>query len=195
MKEKIWKLEDLPELKAGDCLAFRAEGLLQNSVHIVGAKSFHWAMVGEPAIDDDISVGDYSVHDSTNKGITAHLLSEYQYRHMRVYRPKMEAGLQDALKGRIMKRYLYYGDQKYDYKGVFMVTWYLLLNKLGSILKKVHLGFSVEWWVHNSHKFWCLEFNEIVLRDLWKPIVPITEPPHPGNMERSENLELIWGTY
>src|SRR3972149_6432786 len=105
-RKQIWSLDELPPLLAGDCLAFKAEGFLQNSVKIIGAKSFHWAMCGEPAVDDDISVGDYSVHDSTDKGITAHLLSEYQYRHMRVYRPKMDAGLQDPLKEKIMKRYL-----------------------------------------------------------------------------------------
>jgi len=60
--------------------------------------------------------------------------------------------------------------QRYDYKGVVMVGLWCLLRKL---------GLKVEWWEHGSSKFWCLEFNEIVLRDLWRPLVPITEPPYP----------------
>lgn len=183
---KVWNLADLPELKTADCLAFRAEGIQVFQVKIIGAITYHWGMVGERVTDDSVSAGDYSVFDSTSKGITAHLLSEYQTRHMRVYRPRMELGEQERLKELLMKRYYYYGDQRYDYKGVIMVALWTLLRKL---------RLKVEWWVHDSSKFWCLEFNEIVLRDLWKPLVPTTEPPYPTNMENSPMLELIWGTF
>lgn len=185
-KKTIWKLSELPELKVGDNLAFKATGIEVIQVKIIGAVTYHWGMVGERVVDDSMSAGDYSVFDSTSKGITAHLLSEYQSRHMRVYRPRMEPGVHVALKDHIMKRYYYYGDQHYDYKGVAMVALWCLLRKL---------GLKVEWWVHDSNKFWCLEFNEVVLRDLWKPLVPITEPPYPTNMENSSILEKIWGTF
>lgn len=185
-RKAVWKLADLPELRAGDNLAFKAEGIGAIQARIIGAVSYHWGMVGERVVDDPESTGDYSVFDSTNKGITAHLLSEYQTRHMRIYRPKMEPGVYVALKDHIMKRYYYYGDQRYDYVGVLMVALWCLLRKL---------GLSKEWWVHNSRKFWCLEFNEVVLRDLWEPLVPTDEPPYPTNMENSPKLELIWGTF
>ena len=186
LRKEIWKLNELPELRVGDSLAFKAEGIQVPMMKIIGAVSFHWGMVGEKMADDTSSIGDYSVFDSTSKGITAHLLSEYQCRHMRVYRPKMEQEVYERLKSNIIKRYYYYGDQRYDYKGVAMVALWCLLRKL---------GFGVEWWEHNSSRFWCLEFNEIVLRDLWKPIVPISEPPYPTNMENSPMLTKIWSTF
>lgn len=185
-KKTLWKLSDLPELKTADNLAFKAEGIQVPQVKIIGAVSYHWGMVGEKVVDDYVSVGDYSIFDSTSKGITAHLLSEYQYRHMRIYRPRMEPDEQERLKDLIMKRYYYYGDKHYDYRGVVMVALWCLLRKL---------GLDVEWWAHNSGQFWCLEFNEKVLSDLWKSLVPTTEPPYPTNMENSPLLEMIWDTY
>jgi len=186
-QKQIWSLDELPELRAGDCLAFKAEGYQIPVMKLIGAKSFHWAMCGRRVSDDELSTGDYSVHDSIDKGITAHLLSEYQTRHMRIYRPRMAAWQQKALEDKVMKRYLFYGDQKYDWKGVIMVGIWVILNKL--------LRINVEWWEHNSDKFWCLEFDELVWRKLWRPLVPITEPPYPTNMEQSNKLELIWGTF
>jgi hypothetical protein len=185
MSKNKWKIKDLPSLLVGDCLAFEAVGW-QKIVHITGAKSFHWAMVGQNLIADDINAGDYAVCDSIDKGITMHLLSEYQGRGMRIYRPKISTTKQMWLAPLLIKRYCYYGDQRYDWFGVLAVAAWVLLRIL---------DFNVEWWVHDSNRFWCLEFNEIVWRDLGYPLVPEDEPPHPANMENSKMLELIWGTY
>lgn len=184
--KKIWSLEDLPELKAGDNLAFKAEGIWTPLMKFIGAMSFHWAKVGDKTIDDEVSIGDYEVADSTDKGITAHLLSEYQYRHMRVYRPNYLERDFGQLKPYILKRYLYYGDQHYDYKGIFMVALWLLLRKI---------GLKIDWWEHNSNQFWCIEFDNIVDSDFGYPDVPDNEPPYPTNMERSTAQQLIWGTF
>ena len=209
---KIWSLTDLPELKVADCLAFRAEGWQRPAMKLIGAESFHWALAGVKIDyrqifnviiqhrDDfpaqlisrlnerlaEIEVGDYQVVDSISKGITHHLLSEYQTRHMRVYRPKYQDGVQDALAPFFLERYLYYGDQTYDKKGVLMVAAWLLLNKA---------GFNVEWWEHDANQFWCLEFDEIVHRDYGLALVSENEPAYPTNMERSPMLELIWSTF
>lgn len=184
-----WNLSDLPELKVGDCLAFEAIGL-QKIVHIIGAKSCHWAMVGERLVDDSISEGDYSISDSTFKGISTHLLNEYRYWGMRVYRPKLSLPDQRVLAPYIIKRYCYYGICKYDWFGILHVALWVIFRKI---------GFKVAWWesklAYTNTRFWCLEFNEIVWRDLGYPLVPENEPPHPGNMENSSMLELIWGTY
>ena len=185
MLRNKWELSELPDLKVGDCLAFESTGW-QKIVKLIGARSFHWGMIGGPLQDDSISEGDYSIFDSTSKGITAHLLSEYRARGMRVYRIRIEDDYHKELAPLLMKRYFYYGDQRYDWFGVLAVATWLLLRKL---------GFNVEWWVHDSNRFWCLEFNELVWRDLGYPLVPENEPPHPGNMERSPALKCIWGTY
>lgn len=189
----IWTLKDLPPLLIGDNLAFKAEGYQVPLVHFIGAESFHWALAGREMVDDELSIGDYSVHDSIDKGITGHLLSEYQHRHMRIYRPVLPDGKQDELAEKLYKRMLYYGDQKYDWKGVIICGVWVLLHKCGS---------NIEWWEHNSSKFWCLEFNNIVWRDMgeiWSTpgpgLVPDKEPPYPTNMERTPRLKLIWGTY
>lgn len=185
MRKIKWNLTDLPALMVGDELLFEAVGW-QKIVYILGAKSFHGAMAGERLIDDSISEGDYSISDSIDKGITTHLLSEYQHRGMRIYRPKLPPDHQRELAPLLIKRYCYYGDQRYDWFGVLAVALWLILRKL---------GFNIEWFVHDSNRFWCLEFNEIVWRDLGYPLVPENEPPHPGNMENSLMLELIWGTF
>ena len=185
MRKQIWDLADLPPLLVGDNLAFKAEGIQVAQAKIIGAVTYHWGMVGERVADDIVSVADYSVFDSTSKGITAHLLSEYQPRHMRVYRPKMQPGEQERLKALILKRYYYYGTDLYDWKGVIMVGLWCLLRKL---------GFKVEWWEHNASRLYCLEFNEVVLRP-WIHLVSEDEPPYPRNMEQSNKLELIWGTF
>lgn len=173
-------------MNVGDNLAFAAEGWQKPAVKVIGAKTFHWALVGERVIDDEISIGDYSIADSISKGITRHLLSEYRHRNMRVYRPKLPPGHQDIFARNIVKLFDYYGDQCFDTKGVLMVAVWCLLRKL---------GLQVEWWEHNSRRFWCLEFVEIVWRDLGYPLVPVSEPPYPTNMENSPMLELIWGTF
>lgn len=184
--KNIWTLKDLPPLLVGDNLAFKAEGYQVPLVSLIDAESFHWAMVGARQVDDEISIGDYGVHDSTSKGVTDHLLSGYQTRHMRVYRPVLAPGRQEELKWRILKRYKYWGDQKYDYFGVAMVGVWWIAHKVDP---------KIEWFVHNSSKFWCLEFNFVVWRDFGLLLVPESEPPHPGNMEKSVNLKQIWGTY
>lgn len=189
MKQKAnkWDLQSLPELKTGDNLAFKAVGLQIPQVKIIGAESYHWGLVGERVFDNYVSVGDYSVFDSTTKGVTAHLLSEYQTRHMKIYRPKLEPGVLDSLKRDILKRCYYYGTDRYDWRGLFMVALWCLIRKVKP---------NVEWWEHNSNKLWCLEFNEVILRPLIPtPLVPASEPPYPTNMENSPHLELIWSSY
>lgn len=182
-----WGLGQLPELKVGDCLAFEAEGWQKAAVAIIGAETFHWAMCGERLIDDEISVGDHAVADSISKGITTHLLSEYSSRHMRVYRPKLPPGVvQEILVPKIIKLYCYYGTRMYDWIGVLMVATWCLLRKL---------GFKVRWWEHDPSRFYCLEFDWRVWKDLGYSLVPEDEPPYPGNMERSRMLELIWSSF
>ena len=185
-KPKVWSLSDLPELKTGYFLAFKAEGWQRPQVAIIGAKTYHWELVGDRRVDDEISVGDWQCAGAVSKGIASHLISEYQWRHMRIYQPTMPPELLDSLGPRLLKRYDWYGDQRYDYKGVVMVALWCLQRKV---------GLNMEWWEHNSNAFWCLEFNNIVMRDLWLPIVPDSEPPYPTNFEQSPRLKLIWGTF
>lgn len=197
----VWDLGDLPELKTADNLAFKAEGIQVPQVKLIGAVTYHWELVGEQRINDSISVADWSAVGSISKGISTHLLSQYRHRHMRVYRPKLLLGVQDGLKPYLLKRYDHYGDQHYDKKGVVMVGAWCLAHKA---------GWNVEWWEHNNSAFWCLEFNNLIWRDMGElkdesgllisPIpgfmlVPDTEPAYPTNMENSPNLELVWGTF
>lgn len=187
MLKNKWELKDLPELKVGDCLAFEAEGW-QRIVWLVGGRSFHWGMVGRPVIDDELSKGDYQIIDSTSKGTTNHLLSEYQGRGMRVYRPRMQ--ITGKLAKQILKRCYYYGCCQYDYFGVANVFAWCLLRMA---------GFKVAWWesklAYTNTKFWCLELDEQILDDFGLSLIPDDEPAYPYNMENSKALRLIWGTY
>lgn len=184
--DKIWALRDLPPLRIVDNLAFKAEGYQVPIAQFIGALTWHWELVKGRVVDDEISTGDYEVWGSIEKGTTGHLLSEYQHRHMRIYRPLIPTELLESMEPQILKRMAYYGDQHYDYKGVLACGTWLLLRKM---------GFDVEWWVHNSKEFWCLESNNTILRDFSYPLVPDSEPPYPTNVENSQMLELIWGTF
>lgn len=206
IKTKIWDIKDLPPLLVGDCLAFRAEGIQKPIISICKAKSWHWAMVGaeikwEEVLKNNGNLGDplmlsmsqrrdmffdYQVVDSTSKGITHHLLSEYQHRHMRVYRSICPLGKQLALKEYILYLYLYYGMRPYDYLGVAAIGLWWILN---------HVGIKVDWWGHSDKSFWCLELPDRVHGLCGLPLIPVYEPAYPYNMEHSENLSLIWGTY
>lgn len=105
---------------------------------------------------------------------------------MRVYRPKLPLGIQEARAPRLIKLYSYYGDQRYNWFGILIVAMWWLLRKA---------DFKVEWWEHDGNSFYCLEFVDIVWRDLGYPLVPGDEPPYPTNMEQSPVLELIWSSF
>lgn len=204
--ELLWRLEDLPPLLVGDNLAFKAENIQVPVVKMIGAETWHWAMVGNRVewmrvighlhqLNNPIHLTnperralnfDYQVVDSTDKGITHHLLSEYQRRHMRIYRPKYPPSGQEQLAPFFIYLYLRYGTRRYDRAGVASVGLWCILRKM---------GIKVAWWDHSSKTFWCLEFNGKIHRLCGLPLVPRDEPAHPGNMERSENLELIWRTF
>lgn len=185
-----WVLADLPHLMTLDNLAFRAEGWQKPTVAMIGAKTWHWALVGLPQPDNEISIGDWSVVDSTSKGMTTHLLSEYQGRHMRVYRPVMLPGVQLLLAQEGMKWANYYGICRYDGVGVSNVALWCILRKL---------GIKVGWWEDkipgSNVKFWCLESNAQILNDVGFRLIPKGEPAYPKNFEASTKLELIWGTF
>ena len=184
-KQQIWKLADLPLLMTGDRLAFRAEGWQRPVIAVIGAKTWHWAFVGEPLVDNELSQGDWSVEDSTSKGTTSHLLSEYQYRHMRIYRPELSDGQQESEARYLLKWCKYYGVCKYDMAGVFHLALWCILRKL---------GIKVKWWERND-RFWCLEYLDQVNRDLDHQVVPDDEPAYPTNFERNKTHKLIWGTF
>lgn len=68
--ELVWSIGDLPELKTGDCLCFKAQGKIQNwLVGILGAASWHWALVGRKQPADDWGGVDWSVAESINRGV------------------------------------------------------------------------------------------------------------------------------
>lgn len=196
--EKIWSLDELPQLIVGDCLAFRAEGWQRPAMKWIGAETFHWAMVGAQLKDFEIPIIptvqmagefnplDYQVVDATSKGVTHHLLSEYQFRHMRVYRPQYPTGVQEALKPLFLWRYLYYGDRAYDNKGALSVGIWGLLTKI---------GFKIKWWDPDPKDFYCLEFDATIHKDFGLFLVPGGQPAYPPNMEKSKALVKIWGTF
>jgi len=207
-KSNIWNVANLPPLRVGDCLAFEAQGIQKPLMKICGAKSWHWAMVGKKVSWEEVlkteellgfplglslpqrftMVYDYQVVDSTSKGITHHLLSEYQHRNMRVYRPVFlyQPSVQGNLEDYILYLYLYYGMRPYDYLGVVAVALWWILN---------HVGIKTDWWGHSQKSFWCMELPSEILSKCNQPLVPANQPPYPYNMENSERLELIWGTY
>lgn len=203
-KTDVWNIASLPPLRVGDCLAFEAQGVQKPLMKICGARSWHWAMVGKKVNWEDVLAVeellghplaldfiqrldmsfDYQVVDSTSKGITHHLLSEYQKRNMRIYRPKLF--VQGNIEDYILYLYLYYGMRPYDYLGVAAIALWWILN---------YAGIKTDWWGHSQKSFWCMELPSEILAKCNLPLVPANEPAYPYNMEQSAGLELIWRTY
>jgi len=183
--DSVWTVGDLPELKTGDCLCFRAQGRIQQwVVKTIGAESWHWALVGRKQPADDWGGEDWSVAESIDKGVARTLLSQYQHRHMRIYRPRLPDGEQEKLAPYVMKRCNFYGKAGYDWMGVANIgVWFLLR----------HLGLT--WWMKKDMRFWCIELCNQVWADLDFPLCDMGEPPNPVNFEQSDQLELIWRTF
>lgn len=183
--KKIWELKDLPELKVGDGLAFKADlGFEEGIVGIMGAVTWHWAMAGQELPADDFSGADRVIVGSIVKGIAEELLSSYESRHMRVYRPQLPEGIQDALALPLLKRCYYYGACEYDFLGITNVTlWFLLRH------------FGLKWWMRKDMRFYCIEFLNQIWADFDFPLVDGGEPAMPSNMEDSPQLKCIWGTF
>lgn len=181
----MWNLDYLPPLKTGDLLAFKAQGRLQQwLVGLTGALTWHWALVGRPQPDDELSQRDWSVAESISKGIARTLLSDYQDRHMRIYRPALPEGEQERMAPFIMKRCNAYGRAGYDVMGVTNAgLWFVLRH------------FGLKSWIRRDMKFYCIEFCNQVWADLDFPLVDMESWPVPANMENSDQLELVWGTF
>ncbi len=183
--DSIWTIDQLPPLKVGDCLAFKAQpGFEQWAVGLEGALTWHWALAGIQLPADQYGGPDYEIIGSINKGVAQELLSAYQHRHIRVYRPDLPEGEQDVLAASILKRYAYYGGFEYNWLGVNEAALAYFLKYIGI---KVHLPLN--------HRFYCIQFVCQVWSDFDLPLYDQAEPPTPYDLENTNQLKLKWGTF
>jgi len=183
--KQLWRIEDLPPLKIGYLPAFKtAEGYQQHIGNTFGFETWHWSILGNSHPADMFSGLDYSNGESINKGVARTLLSEQQYRHMRIYKPDIPDKEIDKLGPSILKRMDYYGKAGYDWLGVGnMSLWFILRH------------FGVKWWMQRDMRFWCLEFSNQIWADFDFPLCDMAEPANPLNFEHSPQLKLVWGTF
>ncbi len=181
----VWTIADLPPLKTGYLTAFKtAEGYQQYIGQSFGFETWHWGVVGHPHPADMFSGPDYSHGESINKGVARTLLSEQQYRHMRIYGPDMPDEEIDRLGPSLLKRMDFYGKAGYDWLGVCNVgLWFILKH------------FGIKWWMQKDARFYCIEFVNQLYVDFDFPLVDGAEPSTPMNMEQSDQLKLVWGTF
>lgn len=184
-KPPIWKIDELPALETWDGLAFKAEpGLEEWAIHLEQAESWHWAGAGLPLPADQYGPADREIVGSIDKGVATELLSAYQWRHMRIYRPEMMPEHPRPAPEDVKKRCANYGAYRYNLLGVNEAAVSYLLRYLGI---KVHLTVT--------HGFYCLQFYNRILADFsfvhYDPDYPVT----PYDMENLPGLKCIWGTY
>jgi hypothetical protein len=181
----VWTIDQLPPLKIGDGLAFKAApGIQEKLIESMGASTWHWALAGQPYPSDEFSGPDYGIIGSIKKGIATELLSEYQCRHMRIYRPVLPGDYQDSLSGSILKRCAYYGNYDYNWLDVTRIPFWYFLRPFG-----------LQWQVLSHTSFYCLQFYNQIWADFDFPLVDGNEPATPWNLENSPQLELVWGTF
>lgn len=181
-----WSLSDLPPLLVGDCLAFQADpGFEAWAVQWNGSVSWHWALAGEELPADEYGPADRQIVGSLDKGIATELLSTYGHRGMRIYRPKLPAGVQARLKNALLKRYAYYGAYKYSFIEVFEAPGDYILRSFGKQLP-----------TPGGNRFYCLQFDAQVWADMGYPLYdPSKGSVTQVDLENSPMLELIWGNY
>ena len=187
--QPIWFFNQLPPIYVGDIFAFKAEpGFEQWAVAKENALTWHWALAGKALPVDQFSGVDQEIIGSISKGVATELLSAYQYRHMRIYRPKLPRGIdwasQISLELPILKRCAYYGAYEYNWLGVGESAIEYFLKYLGI---KINLPIG--------HRFYCIQFVARIWQDFNFPLVKDWEQVTPYDMEHSPQLELVWGTF
>ena len=182
----IWKVSDLPALLAGDGLAFKADpGFQEWAIGLEHALTWHWAMAGLPLPADDFGGPDYQIIGSISpKGVATELLSAYQHPHMRIYRPNLPDGYQACLYASVLKQAAYYGAYEYNNLGVGE-------SALAYFLK--YLGIKLRLPV--NHRFYCLQFYCQIWADFDFPLYDKDHPVTPYDLENTDQLQLIWGTF
>lgn len=185
LKPPIWTIDQLPPLKIWDGLAFKAEpGFEEWAIHLEQAESWHWAGAGMPLPADQYGPADREIVGSINKGVATELLSAYQWRHMRIYRPEMMPAHPQPAPEDVKKRCAYYGAYQYNLLGVDEAALAYFARYLGI---KLHLT--------DNHRFYCIQFYNRILADFYfvhyDPDYPVT----PHDMENLPGLKKIWGTY
>lgn len=186
----LWTVTQLPVLMVGDILAFKAEpGFEQWVVSRQGAVTWHWALVGEwfpPDVNSGVqgfaAFEDRQIIGSINKGIATELLSAYNYRQMRIYRPKLNH--QVSLRNDILRRCAYYGSYEYNWLGVAESAVEYLLKEIG-----IRVRLPV------SHRFYCIQFVARIMQDFGLHLVDDWQGVTPYDIENSSKLEKIWGTF
>lgn len=183
--EIIWEMEELPPILVGDALAFKAQGAFQEwAVGLQGALSWHWAVAGMWLPEDEFGPADREIIGSINKGIAQELFSVYQTRHMRIYRPTLPKDEQERLAMPLLKRCAGYGAWEYDWLGVNEAAVVFILREIGLKLR-----------LPANHRFYCIEFVNRLWHDFGLPLYNEEGPVTPRDLEQSDRLELIWGTY
>jgi hypothetical protein len=101
-------------------MAFQADpGFEAWAAHLNDAVSWHWALAGQYLPADQYGPADRQIVGSLQKGIATELLSTYGHRGMRIYRPKLPAGVQASLENALLKRYAHYGAYRYNFIEVY----------------------------------------------------------------------------
>lgn len=182
-----WTFADLPQLLIGDLFAFRVDpGFAAWAVQFNDAITWHWAMAGIYLPADAVGgPEDRQIVGSIHKGIATELLTSYQHRPMRVYRPKLPEGIQESLATAILKRYAFYGEYTYNTIGLEEAPADFMLRRWG-----------IQIPTPQGKTFYCIQFCAQVWADLGYPLYDASlGAVTPYDLENSPMLEKIWGNF
>ncbi len=176
----------LPELMPGDLFATPPrDALARFTSDLLNAQTFHWVLVVHPVFID--SRVDYEIMEAIpTKGVAVGLLSQmYGDVPIRVYRVKAISRPDERQVERVADSY---GRSFYAFTTIpSIITWWIgshFIRFLDSQPPALDLNSAL-----------CTGFVTMVWKDLGVELVPPGVYPTPDMLEKSPNLEYIYGEF
>lgn len=182
---RVNRQRHMPELLPGDLFATPAKKGFQKWVckHFLdGAETWHWGIITRIYPGGDNSTGKYAISESIGKGVASGLLSFYDDKTIRIYRPYEIDKLDFSfLNYRVHYLACYYGRSPYDFPVFLDIGKWFILRRLGIKSK-----------IRKDARFYCQEYVVRIWRDLGINLITNTEYPVCKNIEHSLEMKLIY---
>jgi len=176
----------LPELLPGDLFATQPADIVSRfTSDLLNAQTFHWVLVVHPVLTE--AGVDYEIMEAIpTKGVAVGLLSQmYGDVPIRVYRVKAISRPDERQVERVADSY---GRSFYAFKTLpSIITWWVgshFVRFLDSQPPALDLNSVL-----------CTGFVTMVWKDLGVELVPQAVYPTPDMLEKSQNLEYIYGEF
>lgn len=176
----------MPLLRPGDLFATPAKGGFQKWVcntFLDGAETWHWGIITRVFQGEGMTVSDrYGISESIGKGVASGLLSFYDDKTIRIYRPREV----DKLDFSFLNYHIHYlacryGRAYYDFPVFLDIGKWFILRRLGIKSK-----------IRKDARFYCQEYVVRIWRDIGINLITNDQYPVCKNLEQSTEMKLIY---